>query len=130
MIVPDPLHIKAYPMDWESILVNLFTNASWAMEETPLDERKILISLSEDEDEDEIVLLFEDHGRGIEAGTESMIFEATFTTKRDAAGNETGTGLGLTIVKALVEDNSNGTISLLPPNDAGGARFKITVPRV
>lgn len=125
---PDgPLLIKAYPMDWESILVNLFTNASWALEETPLEERKISISLSEDEDD--VIMLFEDNGRGVEAGMESMIFEATFTTKRDAAGNETGTGLGLTIVKALIEDNSNGKIALLPPNEAGGARFQINVPK-
>jgi len=123
----NPLHIRAYPMDWESILVNLFTNAAWALQGTPMAERKIFINLSESDGF--ISLEFQDNGRGIEAGTEDMIFEATFTTKKDKLGNEVGTGLGLTIVKSLVEDNSGGEISLLPSSEIGGARFMIRVPK-
>ncbi len=118
--------VEGYPMDWESIFVNLIINAAWAMETTPPAER--LISVEIRTENGFHIVQFNDSGRGLEAGTEEAIFEPTFTTKRNERGEETGTGLGLTIVKAFVEEHSKGTVAATQKGKLGGASFIITVP--
>ncbi len=119
--------IEGFPMDWESIFVNLVLNAAWAMEDTPPEDRKIRVQMNTDGDE--IVIHFEDSGRGLEAGTEEIIFQPTFTTKRNERGEDIGTGLGLTIVKSFVEVNTGGTIIAKQRGELGGAVFIIRVPQ-
>lgn len=75
------------------------------------------------------VLTFDDSGVGLEAGTESMIFLPAFSTKRSARGELIGTGMGLFIVKAFVEEHSNGAISVAARGALGGAGFEIRVPK-
>ena len=119
-------YIEGYAMDWESIFVNLIVNASWAMETTSPGERRIQVQIRT-EDGFHIVQ-FDDTGRGLEAGTEEAIFEPTFTTKRNERGEETGTGLGLTIVRAFVEQHSQGKVTAQQNGPLGGASFTIVVP--
>lgn len=118
--------VQGFPMDWESIFVNLLVNASWAMETTPPEARKIRVEIRT-EDSFHIVQ-FDDSGRGLEAGTEEAIFEPTFTTKRNERGEEVGTGLGLTIVRTFVEDHSKGKVTARQNGPLGGASFTIVVP--
>jgi signal transduction histidine kinase len=119
-------YVEGYTMDWESIFVNLIINASWAMETSPADERRIRVEIRT-EDGFHIVQ-FDDAGRGLEAGTEEVIFEPTFTTKRNERGEEIGTGLGLTIVRAFVEEHSQGKVTAKQKGALGGASFIIAVP--
>lgn len=118
--------VEGYPMDWESIFVNLLINASWAMETIPSEERRIRVEIRT-EDGFHIVQ-FDDSGRGLEAGSEEVIFEPTFTTKRNERGEEIGTGLGLTIVRAFVMEHSKGRVTARQKGALGGASFTITVP--
>ena len=118
--------ILAFAIDWESIFVNLITNAVWALDNTWIEKRKIRISMWEVEDHLEIT--FADSGRGLEAGTEDKIFLPTFSTKRNEKGEIDGTGLGLAIVKSFVEDHTGGTIHVESPCDLGGAQFHIQIP--
>jgi signal transduction histidine kinase len=62
-----------------------------------------------------------DDGPGIPDDVAAHIFEAFYTTKK------TGTGLGLPIVKRLVE-LQDGTVRL-KPRDGGGTVAEITLPR-
>jgi hypothetical protein len=119
--------VEGYPMDWESIFVNLILNAAWAMEDTEPDKRKIRVQMSALGPE--FVIQFEDSGRGLEAGTDEAIFQPTFTTKRNQRGEDIGTGLGLTIVKSFVETNTGGKIIAKQRGELGGAVFVIRVPR-
>ncbi len=119
--------IEGYPMDWESVFVNLILNATWAMENIPPDNRKIRVQILAAGTE--FIIQFEDAGRGLEAGTEEVIFQPTFTTKRNERGEDIGTGLGLTIVKSFVEVNTGGTIIAKQRGELGGAVFTIRVPR-
>ncbi|MDD4877301.1 MAG: ATP-binding protein [Dehalococcoidales bacterium] len=98
----------------------------WALEDTPAAEREI--SLIMDSNDDSIRISFADSGRGIEKGTEDMIFSPTFSTKRSSKGQLIGTGMGLSIVKTFVEDHANGNISVISPGRLSGAEFIITVP--
>jgi len=118
--------VEGYPMDWESIFVNLIVNSAWAMEATPVADRRICVQMSTEGDSH--VIQFDDTGKGLETGTEDAIFEATFTTKRNERGEEIGTGLGLTIVKAFVEDHSHGSITAKNSGQLSGASFRIIVP--
>ena len=118
--------ILAFEIDWESIFINLITNAVWALDNTWIEKRKIRISMWEVEDHLEIT--FADSGRGLEAGTEDKIFLPTFSTKRNQKGETDGTGLGLAIVKSFVEDYKGGSIHVESPCDLGGAQFHIQIP--
>lgn len=118
--------VEGYTMDWESIFVNLIINAAWAMEKTPSNERQIRVEIRTEDGFH--ILQFDDSGRGLEAGTEEAVFEPTFTTKRNERGEEIGTGLGLTIVRAFVEEHSHGTVLAKQKGPLGGASFILTVP--
>jgi signal transduction histidine kinase len=59
-----------------------------------------------------------DNGSGISPGNRARIFEPFFTTRRE----EGGTGMGLAIVRALIEARG-GTVELLPGTE--GASFLI-----
>lgn len=63
-----------------------------------------------------------DDGPGISEANAEKIFESFFTTARDQGG----TGLGLPIVKSLLERHG-GDIKLVPTES--GAAFLVTVPR-
>ena len=118
--------IRAFKIDWESILINLLTNSIAAMQDITADQREIKVGLQEAEGK--VILTFADSGAGLEAGTENQIFEPMFTTRRDMKGNIDGTGMGLAIVKTFVEEHSNGTIEVKSPGCLGGAEFEIRVP--
>ena len=118
--------ILAFEIDWESIFINLITNAVWALDNTWIEKRKIRISMWEAKNHLEIT--FADSGCGLEAGTEDKIFFPTFSTKRNKKGEIDGTGLGLAIVKSFVEDYKGGSIHVESPCDLGGAQFHIQIP--
>jgi signal transduction histidine kinase len=121
----EPCLIKGYPIDWESVLVNLITNAVWAMTKNQR-ERAIRVSLSKDDSN--FRLTFDDSGIGIAAGTEERIFLPTYSTKKNDRGQPNGTGMGLTIVKNFVEQNTGGSIHAHASGGLGGASFVILIP--
>ena len=88
------------PDQVKEALVNLFINAREAM---PTGGR-LTVAVNHDT-ERRIAVEVEDSGGGIDPGHLGRIFEPFFTTK------EYGTGLGLTNVKRLIEDNG-GTITV------------------
>ncbi len=125
----EPCHIRGYPIDWESVLVNLITNAEWALRERKeIYQRKIRVTLRAEGTF--FVLTFEDNGIGIPTGWEERIFLPTVSTKRNPSGHVSGTGMGLTIVKNFVEQNTGGKITATARGELGGALFTIRIPAV
>jgi signal transduction histidine kinase len=123
----EPCRIKGYPIDWESVLVNLITNAEWALRERKeAYQRKIRVTLRKDDTA--FILAFDDNGIGIPPGHEERIFLPTYSTKRNASGHVFGTGMGLTIVKNFVEQNTRGSITAIGKGELGGASFHIRIP--
>jgi signal transduction histidine kinase len=122
---PEPCHIKGYPIDWESVFVNLITNAVWAMGKNQR-ERQIRVTLRRDGAN--FRLTFDDSGIGIPAGSEERIFLPTYSTKKNDHGQPNGTGMGLTIVKSFVEQNTGGTIRAFASGSLGGASFVMFIP--
>ena len=113
----DP-HLPALQVDPEQVkeaLVNLLINAREAMS-----ERGTLTIAVRSEQNGAIAMDITDTGCGISETNVSRIFEPFFTTK------EYGTGLGLTNVKRLIQDNG-GTISV-HSEAVKGTRFTLFFP--
>lgn len=111
---------------WESVIANLLINSVYFLRGRRPEDRIIRIELTE-VTEESARLLFEDNGKGLEAGTETDIFRPGFSTRRGEDGLQEGTGLGLTLVKSFVTANRGSIIAKKSPI-LDGAAFEITVP--
>ena len=80
---------------------------------------------------DIFVLTVEDDGPGIREGSTEKIFERFYSerleTENTSAQDKTHTGLGLSIVKAIV-DSLEGEIAVSKSSNLGGALFKLSIP--
>lgn len=100
----------------EQVTLNLIINAIHALEES-LRDKIVRIAISYDDIGHRLVI--EDNGPGISPHVASRIFERFFTTKQVGKG----TGLGLWIVRQIVEEHG-GTIRA-DNAKGGGARFEL-----
>ncbi|ABW17951.1 sensor histidine kinase [Alkaliphilus oremlandii] len=94
----------------QQVLINLYTNAYHAMREKggtlEIASEDVCISKEDGEklnlhEGNYIKIQVKDHGVGMDEKTLEKIFEHFFTTK----GNEEGTGLGLAVVKSIVQNH-------------------------
>ncbi len=107
-IVKDQIH---------QVLVNILMNALDALGE---DKRKISIStLPKD---NQVIIVIEDAGCGIEAGNLEHIFEPFFSTKPEVEG----TGMGLYVSYMIIKKH-NGEI-LVESEIGKGSKFTISLP--
>jgi signal transduction histidine kinase len=84
------------------------------------------VTCSVEQDDDTVVLRCSDEGIGISPEDQEQLFTEFFRSTNPCALEIPGTGLGLTIVKRIVERHS-GTIAL--DSDLGkGATFTVTLP--
>ncbi|MFC0333016.1 sensor histidine kinase [Paenibacillus sepulcri] len=76
---------------------------------------------------DKAVIMFRDTGIGIPPEAVVKLFEPFFTVSKDRARLTGGTGLGLSLVKRLVEVQ-HGSITLELPPSGSGSIFKVEFP--
>ncbi|MFH1197281.1 MAG: ATP-binding protein [bacterium] len=103
----------------EQVILNFVMNASEAIEG---DKGVIKIRTVYDEQTNEVLLIVEDNGCGIDEPTLKKIFDPFFTTKR----NSGGTGLGLSISYGIIKDH-NGRIEV-ESKPGIGTKFTIRIP--
>ncbi len=114
---------RAFEMDMTTIFSNLINNSIDSFEERNIiDERIIQISYGITEKGFEINYF--DNGKGLDKTftNKEDIFLAFTTSKVDRHGNEIGTGLGMYLVKSVIDDN-NGSIQILEPENGFGIRL-------
>ena len=116
----EELYVRGNPIQLEQVLLNLFSNAADAMEQS--DTRQLTIAINRRADE--IALAVSDTGEGIAAAELPNLFDPFFTTKQ--AGR--GLGLGLSISYGLVRD-MGGAITVASTKGAGST-FTVTLPLV
>lgn len=120
---------STYVMDIESIFLNLLTNAFSAVPNSDR-ERKIKIFLDHENRGEVRGMIFSvsDSGPGVAPEYIDKIWEPLFTTKIGNKERQSGTGLGLTIVKSIVTE-LEGEIKLERDAELKGAKFIIWLPR-
>ena len=110
-------HLLIYRNELLQVLLNLIGNARDAVLAHGVDVPKITIHLYEDADA--VIITVSDNGGGVDESIKEKIFEPYFSTK----GEKSGTGLGLYMVKTIIEGHLNGEISV--ENAEEGASFRI-----
>ena len=126
----EEIESRVFPMDIESILINLLTNSYDFVLNSQRKDRVVLVELKE-QLKNKIPgyqISVVDSGSGIAKENFDLIWEPFFSTKKDISGKESGTGLGLTIVKSIVED-LGGEVDVKNDSVLKGANFKIWIPR-
>jgi PAS domain S-box-containing protein len=103
------------------VLINLMKNSRDALVEHNIKNKKIYIKAYDNDDK--IFIEVEDNAGGIHEHIIKKIFDPYFSTKT----NKNGTGLGLYMSKNIVEQHSNGRLTVF--NSDIGARFIIELPR-
>jgi signal transduction histidine kinase len=123
----DDLDLRVYEIDFDSIFNNLLVNSIDAFNNSKVNrQRKITTIVTSNVRE--IVIDYYDNGPGLSKDIDKpeKIFEPLFTTRRNPfTGEEEGTGLGMWLVKSIVEEN-DGSVKILFPQEGFGLR--ITFP--
>lgn len=122
----EDLDLRVFEIDFDSIFNNLLVNTIDAFNSSGNHLRQISISVTSNDKE--IVIIYSDNGPGISKDIDNpeKIFEPLFTTKRNPhSGEEEGTGLGMWLVKSIVEENDGNTKLLYPES---GFSIRISFP--
>jgi PAS domain S-box-containing protein len=107
----------------EQVIVNLVGNAA---KFSPPDS-VVEVALAGRQDPPEAVLTVTDHGVGIPADMLKSIFDLFVQVDQSAARTRGGLGIGLTMVKKLVELHG-GTVTAESAGEGQGATFTIRIP--
>jgi len=120
----EDIDLRIFEIDFDSIFNNLLVNSIDAFNNATVSRARqvgICVSINTRE----IVIDYTDNGDGLSQDIEKAdsIFEPLFTTKRNAfTGEDEGTGLGMWLVKSIVEEN-DGKVKLLFPHIGFGLRL-------
>ncbi len=115
------LWVNADPTRIEQVVVNLLNNAA------KYSENAGRIDLVARTDGDDVVIVIRDRGMGIPPEKLPGMFELFAQGDRSLARSEGGLGIGLTVVKKLVEMH-NGSVSAKSEGLGKGSEFTIRLP--
>jgi signal transduction histidine kinase len=108
---PQLASLKIVPQDLSRVLINLLTNAFYAVTEKrrQLDEDfQPEVTVRTQQTEKDVRIKVRDNGNGIPAAVREKIFEPFFTTKPTGEG----TGLGLSLSYDIITKGHRGTLSV------------------
>ena len=120
---PGTLHLEADPTRLEQIVVNLLANAA------KYTEKRGEISLRAREEGGQIVIRVRDNGIGIPPEKLPQMFELFAQGDRTLARSEGGLGIGLTLVRSLVEMHG-GRIEAFSEGQGRGSEFVVRLPAI
>jgi CheY-like chemotaxis protein/two-component sensor histidine kinase len=120
-LAPGMLHVEADPLRLEQVLVNLLTNAA------KYSESGGHIWLTAARDGTEVVVKVRDSGIGISHELLPRIFDLFTQGDRSMARSEGGLGIGLTLVKSLIEMHG-GTVTAESDGFGHGSTFIVHLP--
>lgn len=125
----EDFYSTVFQMDIESVILNLVTNAYTFCEHPERRERKIHICCHKEVKEATagFSISVSDTGYGVPKEYLHRVFSPLFSTKVGGTIRKDGTGLGLTIVKSIV-DELNGEIYITKDENLKGAKFKVWLP--
>jgi signal transduction histidine kinase len=113
--VKDNLDIEGYDIRLFQLWSNLIKNALESIEES---ESRGELKIYSEETNEEIAICVKNTGKGIPEDIKNRIFDKFFTTK----ANRNGSGLGLSIVKTVVDEHH---ARITVDSDDKGTCFKV-----
>lgn len=111
------LLVAINPLLFDWVIENLLRNALDAM------DGKGKISSRVTEQDGQVLIDITDTGKGMSARNARRVFDPGFTTKKR------GWGLGLSLVKRIIEEYHQGKIVVWHSEPGKGTTFRITLPR-
>jgi PAS domain S-box-containing protein len=117
----EPVRLEADPTRLAQVVANLLTNAA---KYTPEGGH---ITLTTERDGGEVVLRVRDNGIGIRPDMLPRVFDLFTQAERTLHHSQGGLGIGLTLVKSLVEMHG-GTVSAHSAGPGRGSEFVVRLP--
>ncbi len=120
--VPAGITVDSYPGPLSQVLTNFVINSlvhAWPEDGTEVGS----ITLRARQEGAQVVLVYQDDGRGIPPDHLSRVFEPFFTTRRGSGGS----GLGLNIVFNIVRQTLKGTVDV-DSRQGEGTTFTLRFP--
>ncbi len=115
---------QLYVLDFERAICNLIDNSLYSLKQKQIQlpdfSPQLFISIKQPDKQVQIII--EDNGEGIKPQDAERVFEEFYTTKKSQ-----GTGIGLFIVKQIIEDYHNGKLTL-ETSWGEFTRLTITIP--
>ena len=115
--VVETIQVFGIRNELSQVLLALISNASDVLKNI----EKPYVNIQVDANNAEVILKISDNGKGIKAKNLEKIFEPYFTTK------EEGTGIGLYLVKLIMENSFNGKVKV--KNNKEGAVFTLFIEK-
>lgn len=116
--------------EMEAVLFNLLSNAVKALDRDSVSDRRIDIAVRPSRDSRSVVLRFSDSGVGIPDDVVDRIFDPFVTISGvPSAELGTGTGLGLAVVRDIV-DSYSGRVFVAAPDNEMITCFEVHLPRL
>lgn len=112
-----PLWVQLGPDTLASVVLNMFDNAYQHA------GKDALVQVTVTRQARAVSLLFADQGPGISPSNSAKIFAPFFTTARTSGG----TGLGLALVRSLLQ-TAGGSIALTTPPEGFATAFSLSIP--
>lgn len=113
-----------YHFEVMSVIRNLIANSLESLDEN----RKGQIKFKHYKKDDHLYFVVEDNGKGILKENQNDIFDPGFSTKINYETGEVNRGLGLSLVKDLIENKLKGSIET-ESNKNIGTKFKIIISK-
>ncbi len=120
--IPKGLIVCIGDGELQTILINLYDNACYWLNDSQASEKRIVTALKESNDYGRVLVSVSDTGPGIDEEHAETIFLPGVTSKQH------GIGMGLVIATELL-NNYHGKIGLQIPGDLCGATFVFDLPR-
>jgi PAS domain S-box-containing protein len=118
---PDPIPLHADPVRLAQLFGNLLNNAA------KFTERGGRITVTARREGPQVIVSVKDSGIGIQAEVLPRIFEIFSQVRIESAGASGGLGIGLSLVKGLVELHG-GTIEAASEGPGHGSEFAVRLP--
>jgi signal transduction histidine kinase len=104
----------------QQVVLNLILNAVEAMESVEAGARELLISATQDQTNNGVLVAVRDSGPGINPAHVERVFDAFYTTK------SCGMGMGLSICRSIIDGHGGRLWAHV--NEPRGAVFQFTLP--
>lgn len=121
-------YFNGYEMDLDSIFNNLVTNSVTSLLRTEESNKRIWINWRIENGFLKIDFL--DNGLGLASEYRQypdIIFDAFETSSKDKIGNKSGTGMGLFIVKGIIDSYADSSIVVMPVQNGFGMEIILKI---